>query len=163
MATLAAWRRSDRRRCTYCRNGLAAPGHGIGFPRANIGSSGPVVALQTPVGWTALVLRGAGPFAILCYSTIPGPDSRAESAHELNPCLVAAGSLLPVRKAAPHRALRRQPAASALPSSAPLPAPQANRILAHDERLGDGLAGPASKRQQHRLRSVSLAAITRSR
>ena len=42
-------------------------------------------------------------------------------------------------------------------------APQANRVLAHGKRLGDAPAGPASKRQQHRPRSVSLATITRSR
>ena len=42
-------------------------------------------------------------------------------------------------------------------------APQANRVLAHAERLGDPGTRPAGQRQQHSARSVRLAAITRFR
>jgi hypothetical protein len=36
-------------------------------------------------------------------------------------------------------------------------------VLTHGECLGDAPAAPATQRQQHRPRSVSLATITRSR
>ncbi len=42
-------------------------------------------------------------------------------------------------------------------------APQANRVLAHAERLGDPRAGPSRQRQQHRPRPIRLAPIARKR
>jgi len=39
-------------------------------------------------------------------------------------------------------------------------APEANRVFAHAERLGDPRTGPAGQRQQHGARPVRLAAIT---
>ena len=41
-------------------------------------------------------------------------------------------------------------------------APQANRVFAHAERLGDPRTGPAGQRQQHGAGPVRLAAITRT-
>ena len=61
-------------------------------------------------------------------------------------------------RAGRHAGLQRRNAAAH-----EVAAPQAYRVLAHAERLGDPRTGPASQRQQHSARSIRLAAITRTR